>query len=69
MEAVPARQNVEMAVQEYEAMIGEVGSDKWTQRATIFASSLAEAREKLEAEYGAGTVFDLRNCSDANKPR
>ena len=38
-------------------------------RATVWATSLAEAREKLEAQYGKGTVFFLRNEWDAHRLR
>ena len=59
-----------MALEKYTAMISEVGSDKWTQRATVYANSLEAARDKLKAEHGAGTVFLLQNESDAtNKLR
>jgi hypothetical protein len=58
-----------MILREYKAMISEVGSDKWTERATVLATSLEEAREKLEAEYGEGTVFLLHNECDANSKR
>jgi hypothetical protein len=54
---------------EYRAMIGERESDKWTQRATVWATSLKEARDKLEAEYGEGTVFLLRNEWHSKQPR
>lgn len=55
--------------QEYTAMIGEQGSGKWTARATVWATSLEEAQEKLEAKYGKGTVFFLRNEWDAHRPQ
>jgi hypothetical protein len=58
-----------MGLQEYSAMISELGSDKWTQRATVLANSLEEAKEKLEAEYGEGTVFLLQNIWDASHKR
>jgi len=54
---------------EYTAMIGEDESEEWTARATVWATSLAEAREKLEARYGKGTVFLLRNEWDAHRLR
>ena len=60
---------VGVALREYKSMISEVGSDKWSHRATVLANSLTEAKEKLEAEYGEGTVFYLRNEDDANRPR
>jgi hypothetical protein len=58
-----------MALREWKAMISEVGSDRWLARATVFANSPEEAREKLEAEYGEGTVFLLHNPEDAANPR
>ena len=54
---------------EYTAMIGEHESEEWTARATVWATSLKDAREKLEAQYGKGTVFFLRNEWDANRLR
>ncbi len=54
---------------EYTAMIREQGAEEWTARATVWATSLAEAREKLEANYGKGHVFYLRNEWDAQRPR
>jgi hypothetical protein len=38
-------------------------------RVEVLARSLQEAMEKLEAEHGKGTVFDLRNEEDARRPR
>jgi hypothetical protein len=62
-------QTWETVLREYKAMISEVGSDKWTARTTVLAESPEEAREKLEAEYGEGTVFYLHNEEDASRPR
>ncbi len=39
------------------------------QRVTIWAADLDEARKRLEQQYGQGTVFDLHNEEDANRPR
>ena len=36
---------------------------------TIKAAGLREAKQILEAEYGAGNVFDLHNEENANQPR
>lgn len=36
---------------------------------TVVASSLEEAREKLEAEHGKGTVYDLHEEARAAEPR
>jgi hypothetical protein len=49
-------------------MVWQSASDTG-KRVEIEAVSLEEAREKLEAEYGRGTVFDLHNELDASKPR
>jgi hypothetical protein len=38
-------------------------------RVSVFAENLEAAREKLEAEHGEGTVFDLHNEEDAARPR
>jgi hypothetical protein len=38
-------------------------------RVSVAAESLAEARRKLEAEHGEGTVYSLWNEEDANRPR
>ena len=53
----------------YKAMIWKIDSDEPGQRVSVVADSLAEARDKLEAEHGEGTVFDLHNEDDAAKPR
>jgi len=39
------------------------------QRVTVFATSLDDARKRLEEEHGEGTVFDLHTEEEANKPR
>ena len=38
-------------------------------RVTVMAKDLDEARAKLETEHGKGTVFDLHNEEDAERPR
>lgn len=38
-------------------------------RVTVWATSLAEARQLLEKEHGVGNVFNLHNPEDADKPR
>jgi hypothetical protein len=53
----------------YQAMIWADGPDKPGQPATVHAVTPAEARHKLEAEFGVGTVFDLHNPVDAARPR
>lgn len=51
----------------YRAMIWV--RDRPGQRVSVLAGDLKEAKEKLEAEYGAGNVFDLHNENDASQPR
>ena len=38
-------------------------------RVIVIAESLADAKRKLESEYGEGTVFNLHTEIDAAKPR
>ena len=40
-----------------------------TVEATVWAKSLDDARSRLEAEYGPGNVFYLRNLEGAARPR
>jgi hypothetical protein len=35
----------------------------------LLAENLQEAKEKLEKQYGEGTVFNLHNEEDAERPR
>lgn len=53
----------------YKAMIWLRDPDRPGRRVSVRAKSLEEAKEKLEAEYGEGTVFDLHNEEDAARPR
>jgi len=53
----------------YKAMIWTRDSDKPGQRVSALAESLQEAKEKLEAQYGEGNVYDLHNEEDAKRPR
>jgi len=53
----------------YRAMIWIRGSDRPGLRVSVLAETLMEAKEKLEAEYGRGNVFDLHNVEDAARPR
>jgi hypothetical protein len=55
-------------MREYRAMIWKDDSARG-QRVTVWASSLTEAKKLLEEKYGEGTVFDLHDEEDANKPR
>jgi hypothetical protein len=53
----------------YRAIIWVPGSGRPGQRVGVLAKNLKQAREKLEAEYGQGSVFDLHNEEDAARPR
>ena len=53
----------------YEAFIWKHESDAVGVRASVLASNLDDARQKLEAEHGEGTVYYLHNEDDANQPR
>jgi len=53
----------------YKAMIWTSDSEKAGQRVSVLAESLQKAREKLEAQYGKGNVYDLHNEEDAKRPR
>jgi hypothetical protein len=53
----------------YKAIIWVDGSDKPGQRVSVVADGIAEARQKLEAEYGTGNVYYLHNEEDAARPR
>jgi hypothetical protein len=57
-----------MGERPYRAMIW-ASDDVAGLRVEVMAQSLDEARQKLEAEYGHGTVFDLHNEDDARRPR
>lgn len=60
------------ALKLYRAMIwvrDSGGADRPGQRVSILAENLKEAKEKLEAEYGEGNVFNLHNEEDAARPR
>lgn len=54
-------------MREYKAIIWI--ADNPGKRVTMFANDLGEARNILEQLYGKGTVFDLHNEEDAEKPR
>jgi len=56
-------------VRPYRAMIWIRDSGGPGQRVSVLAENLKEAKEKLEAEYGEGNVFDLHNEEDAARPR
>lgn len=53
----------------YEAMIWIKDPTVAGQRVSVTAKSLEDAKSRLEAEYGKGTVFDLHSAEDANRSR
>ena len=53
----------------YGAMIGFSDPTIAGRKVTVVASSLDDARAKLEAEHGNGNVFGLHNEADAARPR
>jgi hypothetical protein len=53
----------------YRAMISVRDADHLDRRVSVLAENLKKAKEKLEAEYGEGNVFDLHNEEDAARPR
>lgn len=53
----------------YKAIIWIRSSDKPGERVDVLAGSLTEARCKLEAKDGVGSVFDLHSEEDALRPR
>ena len=53
----------------YRAMVWHQGSEDPGIRVSVQADSLAEAKRKLEEQYGGGNVFDLHTEEDAGRPR
>jgi len=53
----------------YKAMIWTPDPNVPGKPVEILAESLDDAQAKLEAEYGKGNVYYLRNEEDAAKPR
>jgi hypothetical protein len=53
----------------YKAMIWKPASNLPGRRVSVLATTLEDAKERLEAEYGEGSVFDLHNEDDAAQPR
>ena len=53
----------------YRAIIWVRDSTRPGLRVSVLAENLDEAKKKLEAEHGQGTVFDLHSEEDAEKPR
>jgi hypothetical protein len=54
---------------EYRAIIWTKDPERVGKRVVIWAIDLDTAKQRLEEEYGEGTVFALHNEDDANKPR
>jgi hypothetical protein len=44
-------------------------ADRPGQRVSVLAETAKEAKEKLEAEYGKGNVFNVYNEEEAKRPR
>lgn len=57
------------ALRPYRAMIWIEGSAETGKRVSVTATSLSDARQRLEGEYGKGNVFDLHNPDDADASR
>jgi hypothetical protein len=53
----------------FKAIVWQSDDTSPGQRVVVEAFDLNEAREKLEAEYGKGTVFDLHNEEDSKAVR
>jgi hypothetical protein len=53
----------------YKAIIWIRDSDKPGRHVEVLAETLAEAKEKLVAQYGKGNVFNLHNQEDSERPR
>lgn len=53
----------------YKAMVWPKGPDAPGERVEVLAHNSEEALTKLEALYGKGSVFYVRNEEDAQRPR
>lgn len=53
----------------YKAIIWNVDPNAPGRRVTVLADDLGDAKRKLEAEHGAGRVFDLHNEEEAARLR
>ena len=53
----------------YKAMIWHTQAGSVGIRAIVLATSIDDARRKLEEEHGVGTVYDLHHQEEAGKPR
>jgi len=54
---------------EYRAIIWTKDPERAGKRVVIWAIDLDTAKQRLEEEYGEGTVFGLHNEDDANQSR
>lgn len=57
------------SMQLYHAIIWTKDETRPGQRVTVLATDVQDAKRRLEAEHGEGTVFNIRNEDDANRPR
>ncbi len=53
----------------YEAIIWDPDPNVPGQRVSVMATDLADARSKLEAEYGKDRTISLRNEADSTRIR
>jgi hypothetical protein len=53
----------------YRAMIWTSDPNRPGQRVTVLAEDIAEAKRKLEEQYGEGDIYALRNDEVAERPR
>jgi len=53
----------------YRAIVWDAERNVPGKRVNVLAPDLAEAKRKLEAEYGEGRIFDLHNEEEADQPR
>jgi hypothetical protein len=60
---------MEENMKEYKAIVWDRGPDAPGKRVSVMARSLAEATERLEAEYGKDIPLSVYNEEDADRPR
>jgi hypothetical protein len=53
----------------YHAIVDRNSPGTASLRVAVCAKDLADAKQKLEAQYGGGAVFNLHNREDAARPR
>ena len=53
----------------YHAVVWQRAVASTELRVAVCANDLSDASRKLEAKYGSGTVFNLHNREDAERPR